>query len=120
MSSPSPLQPASELGSNPIPAIHWSDLLQQLLDQQSLSTVQADQLMRGWLSDTIAPALSSAILIALQAKGICAAELVGMARVLQSQSQQRGCPSHSPIQLLWWIRAVRAAMERRRLISLRL
>lgn len=61
-------------------------LLQQLLDGQSLTTSQAAHLMQSWLTESIAPELSSAILIALQAKGISAEELVGMVQVLQSHS----------------------------------
>jgi anthranilate phosphoribosyltransferase len=61
-------------------------LLQQLLDRQSLSQNQASTLMQGWLDEVIPPVLSGAILAALQAKGISAEELAGMAQVLQSQS----------------------------------
>ncbi len=64
----------------------WPSLLQQLLDRQSLSQTQASALMEGWLSELIPPVLSGAILAALQAKGISAEELAGMAEVLQSQS----------------------------------
>ena len=42
--------------------------------------------MQGWLSESIPPVLSGAILAAIQAKGVSAAELAGMAQVLQSQS----------------------------------
>lgn len=42
--------------------------------------------MRGWLTESIPPVLSGAILAAIQAKGVSAEELAGMARVLQSQS----------------------------------
>ncbi|MBW4440783.1 MAG: anthranilate phosphoribosyltransferase [Plectolyngbya sp. WJT66-NPBG17] len=65
----------------------WSELLQQLLDRDSLSIKQASTLMQGWLNDEIPPVLSGAILMALQTKGISAAELAGMAKVLQSQAQ---------------------------------
>ncbi len=65
----------------------WSELLQQLLDRESLSIHQASTLMQGWLNDQIPPVLSGAILMALQTKGISAAELAGMAKVLQSQAQ---------------------------------
>lgn len=65
---------------------NWPALLQQLLDRQSLTVNQAAYLMQGWLIDAIPPVLSGAILTAIQAKGITAAELVGMASVLQSQS----------------------------------
>jgi anthranilate phosphoribosyltransferase len=60
--------------------------LQQLLDRQSLSPSQAATLMQGWLSDAIPPVLSGAILIAIQAKGVSAEELAGMAQVLQQQA----------------------------------
>ncbi|GAB1540670.1 anthranilate phosphoribosyltransferase [Scytonema sp. NUACC21] len=61
-------------------------LLKQLLDRRSLSVDQASELMKGWLTDTIPPVLSGAILAAIQAKGVSTEELVGMAGVLQSQS----------------------------------
>lgn len=67
-------------------SLTWSNLLQQLLDRQSLSQTQAAELMQGWLHDAIPPALSGAILIALQTKGLSAEELTGMAGVLQSQA----------------------------------
>jgi anthranilate phosphoribosyltransferase len=67
---------------------NWSSLLQQLLDRQSLSTEQASQLMYGWLNQEIPDVLSGAILAAIQAKGVSAEELAGMAQVLQSQSLQ--------------------------------
>ncbi len=73
----------------------WSSLLQQLLDQQSLSQQQASQLMAGWLSEAIPEVLSGAILAAIQAKGVSAAELAGMAKVLQSQSRQQDTISHN-------------------------
>ncbi|WP_017317608.1 anthranilate phosphoribosyltransferase [Mastigocladopsis repens] len=77
----------------------WSSLLKQLLDRRSLSVAQAADLMQGWLTDTIPPVLSGAILIAIQAKGVSAEELVGMAGVLQSQSVEGkfSSPSTSPL-----------------------
>lgn len=63
----------------------WPRLLQQLLDRQSLSTEEAATLMQGWLAEAIPPVLSGAILVAIQAKGVSADELAGMAQVLQSQ-----------------------------------
>jgi len=65
----------------------WPALLEQLLDRQSLSRTQAADLMQGWLAEAIPPVLSGAILAAIQAKGISAQELAGMAQVLHSQSQ---------------------------------
>jgi anthranilate phosphoribosyltransferase len=64
----------------------WSPFLQQLLDRQSLDMPQASALMQGWLSEAIEPVMSGAILSAIQAKGVSASELAGMAQVLQSQS----------------------------------
>lgn len=66
----------------------WSRVLQQLLDHQSLSKAQATNLMQGWLQEAIPPALSGAILAAIQAKGVSPEELVGMAQVLLEQSMQ--------------------------------
>ncbi|MEG4575784.1 anthranilate phosphoribosyltransferase [Microcoleus sp. N3A4] len=77
------LSPAStQTADSPL----WPALLQQLLDRQSLSRAQAADLMQGWLAESIPPVLSGAILAALQAKGIWAQELAGMAHVLHSQS----------------------------------
>ncbi len=63
----------------------WSQLLQQLLDRQSLTQDQATELMQGWLQGRIPAGLSGAILVALRAKGLSAAELAGMAKVLQAE-----------------------------------
>ncbi len=67
---------------------NWPALLQQLLNRQSLTVSQAADLMQGWLTDAIPDVLSGAILTAIQAKGVSAEELIGMATVLQSQSSQ--------------------------------
>ncbi|MEG4145199.1 anthranilate phosphoribosyltransferase [Microcoleus sp. Pol12B5] len=84
------LSPAStQTADSPV----WPALLQQLLDRQSLSRAQAADLMQGWLAEAIPPVLSGAILAAIQAKGIWAQELVGMAQVLHSQSL--ACESES-------------------------
>lgn len=65
---------------------NWSALLQQLLDGQSLSVSQASELMYGWLTEAIPPVLSGAILAAIQAKEVSVEELLGMVKVLYSQS----------------------------------
>ena len=67
----------------------FSGLLQQLLARQSLTPVQASQLMEGWLQSQIPDVLSGAILAAIQAKGVSAEELAGMAKVLKAQSLQQ-------------------------------
>jgi len=78
-----------------------SDLLQQLLDGRSLSRAQAAQLMQAWLNEQINPALSGAILIAIQTKGVTSAELAGMAQVLQAQSIPYATnSSHAPIPII--------------------
>lgn len=64
----------------------WSALLQRLIDGESLSQDQAETMMRGWLSEEIPAVVSGGLLAALQAKGVSADELAGMARVLQGQS----------------------------------
>jgi len=68
------------------PPADWSALLQQLISGDSLSRPQAESLMQGWLSEALPPVLSGALLAALQAKGVSAPELAGMAQVLQQQS----------------------------------
>lgn len=83
MSNPSS---STVLPSAASPEQDWSPLLQQLLDGQSLDVTQAGILMQGWLTEAIPPVLSGAILAAIQAKGVSASELAGMAQVLQAQS----------------------------------
>jgi anthranilate phosphoribosyltransferase len=78
--------------SSDIATPNWSILLQQLLEKQSLSTPQATQLMEGWLKDEIEPVLSGAILAAIQAKGVDADELVGMASVLRDRATTPSWP----------------------------
>jgi len=87
--------------SQPKNSENWSSLLQQLLDKQSLSITQAAELMQGWLKEEIEPVLSGAILAAIQAKGVSAEELAGMAKVLQEKSQKSSqyssIPSTTPV-----------------------
>nr|WP_313887515.1 anthranilate phosphoribosyltransferase [Nodosilinea sp. LEGE 07088] len=68
------------------PTPDWSALLQRLIVGESLGQEQAETLMRGWLGEEIPPVVSGGLLAALQAKGVSADELAGMARVLQGQS----------------------------------
>ncbi|MBD2203443.1 anthranilate phosphoribosyltransferase [Calothrix sp. FACHB-1219] len=72
--------------STPEISTSWYLLLQQLIDGESLSRNQSAELMQGWLSESVPPELSGAILTALNFKGVSADELTGMAQVLQSQS----------------------------------
>ncbi|OUL25364.1 anthranilate phosphoribosyltransferase [Nostoc sp. RF31YmG] len=72
--------------STPETSPSWYLLLQQLIDGESLSRAQAAELMQGWLSESVPPELSGAILTALNFRGVSADELTGMAEVLQSQS----------------------------------
>jgi anthranilate phosphoribosyltransferase len=51
--------------------------------------------MQGWLQEEIPAVLSGAILAAIQAKGVSAEELAGMAQVLQGQSLQQNLIKHS-------------------------
>ena len=74
--------------------ISWSELLQKLLNKESLSQNQASFLMEGWLQEAIPPVLSGAILAAIQAKGVSADELAGMAKILKSQSLQKETPQY--------------------------
>ncbi|MEH2126875.1 anthranilate phosphoribosyltransferase [Nostoc sp.] len=76
---------------------NWPVLLQQLLNRQSLTVSQAADLMQGWLTDAIPHVLSGAILAAIQAKGVSAEELVGMASILQSQSPVPSTQSLVPL-----------------------
>jgi anthranilate phosphoribosyltransferase len=80
--------------------MNWPLFLQQILEGQSLTQAQAQDLMEGWLNQTIEPVLSGAILAALQAKGVAAEELVGMASVLLTQSPAPWPPGEKPLHLI--------------------
>jgi anthranilate phosphoribosyltransferase len=95
--------PAIEPSNNSIPetSTTWvTQLLQQLLDRQSLSRDRAAQLMQAWLNDTIPPVLSGAVLAAIQAKGVSAEELAGMAQILQSVGVHTGAQLRTPTPLI--------------------
>jgi anthranilate phosphoribosyltransferase len=66
-------------------ASKWTVFLQQLVESHSLSTEQSSELMNGWLTDSIPPVLSGAIMTALQIKGVSDTELLGMVQVFRSQ-----------------------------------
>ena len=79
----------------PTPAVtsvfpSWPALLEQLLQGQSLSTDQAEALMRGWLAEAIDPVLTGALLAALRAKGASGEELAAMAMVLRDAAPLPG------------------------------
>jgi anthranilate phosphoribosyltransferase len=84
----------------PSAQMNWPQLLQQLLEGQSLTQVQAQALMEGWLNQSIEPVLSGAILAALQAKGVAAEELVGMASILLTQSLAPWPVGEKPLHLV--------------------
>ncbi len=75
--------------------LNLPDLLEQLLDKQSLSQDQAAKLMTGWLKEAIPPVMSGAILAAIQSKGVSTEELAGMAQVLKEQSLQQNAISYN-------------------------
>ena len=66
-----------------------TQLLQQLIEKRSLTEAQAEALMDGWLTESLSAILSSAILIAIQSKGVtgevhhvdCGYHTVGMMAV---------------------------------------
>jgi anthranilate phosphoribosyltransferase len=93
-------QTSPDKTSIPSEFYNWPGLLQQLLNRQSLTVSQAADLMQGWLTDAIPHVLSGAILAAIQAKGVSAEELVGMATVLQSQSSQTPLIASLPTPLI--------------------
>lgn len=64
----------------------WPTLLEQLLQGQALSEPQATALMQGWLTGSLEPELTGALLAALRCKGLSGEELAAMARVLREAS----------------------------------
>lgn len=98
MSTHSPISPTVQ--DSPVSTLDWPALLQQLLERHSLSREQAASLMQGWLQEDVPPALSGAILAAIQAKGVSAEELAGMAQVLLDQSQPQSEATSFPQPLI--------------------
>jgi anthranilate phosphoribosyltransferase len=90
-------QPLHNLDNLPF---NGPELLQQLLDRQSLTRQQSSQLMLAWLNEEIAPVLSGAVLAAIQAKGVAADELVGMASILLEQSLPAWSHVQRPLNLV--------------------
>jgi anthranilate phosphoribosyltransferase len=91
----------SSLSSSPEVAPQpWPLLLQQLLDRQSLNRAQSETLMQGWLTQQIPEILSGALLTAIQAKGVAADELVGMASVLLERSPNPWTAGQKPAVLV--------------------
>ncbi len=72
----------------------WAGVLKHVSEGRSLSQGQASALMQGWLTESISPLLSGAILMALNAKGFSGVELAGMAQVLKSLSAQQAVVAH--------------------------
>lgn len=92
--------PAASVSGAPNTSELWPELLLQLLDRESLAVEQAAALMQGWLSDTIPPVLTGALLAAIQAKGVSAEELTGMAQVLKQQATPLPALAPAPTPLI--------------------
>jgi anthranilate phosphoribosyltransferase len=61
-------------------------MLEQLLERNSLTAGQAEQLMTGLMEGRVPPAQISGLLVALQAKGESVSELLGFARAMRAKS----------------------------------
>lgn len=71
--------------------------LDRLLDRQDLSQVEASDLLVALTNVEIAPAMSGAILAALRAKGVTAAELRGFASTMRKLARRPVLPDGSPL-----------------------
>ena len=69
----------------------WPALLEQLLQGEALSAIQATQLMQAWLAEELTPVQTGGFLAGLRAKGLVAEELAAMAAVLRE-----ACPLPCP------------------------
>src|SRR5579864_9720025 len=63
-------------------------LLDRLLERQDLDERQAEQLLTALTDSALAPALAGALLAALRAKGVTAAELRGFARSMRALARR--------------------------------
>ena len=69
----------------------WPALLEQLLQGEALSAIQATKLMQAWLAEDLTPVQTGGFLAGLRAKGLVAEELAAMAAVLRE-----ACPLPCP------------------------
>jgi anthranilate phosphoribosyltransferase len=68
-------------------------LLERLLDRESLSESEAAQLLTALTDPQLPPALAGALLAALRAKGVTAAELRGLAQRMRALARRPELPS---------------------------
>lgn len=82
----------SERNDTP-PRLELRDVLERLLEGQSLSESQAAELLAALTATDLAPAMTGALLVALRAKGVTADELRGFARSMRSLARVPQLPS---------------------------
>ncbi|TGG80108.1 MAG: anthranilate phosphoribosyltransferase [Aphanocapsa feldmannii 288cV] len=81
--------------SQPLAAVSWAPLIEQLLAGQPMAPHQSRELMQAWLGGKVDPVQTGALLTALRAKGTTGAELAAMATVLQeATTRPEGLPPH--------------------------
>jgi len=73
-----------------------NQILDQLLDGQSLTVQQAHELLIALTAPDLPPALAGALLAALRAKGVTAEELRGFAGAMRAQARRPQLPAGGP------------------------
>jgi anthranilate phosphoribosyltransferase len=71
-------------------------LLERLLEGEDLEEHEASGLLGILTEETLAPAVAGALLIALRAKGVTAAELRGVARGMRARARRPAVPAGTP------------------------
>jgi anthranilate phosphoribosyltransferase len=71
-------------------------LLERLLEREDLAEQEAGVLLGILTEETLAPAVAGALLIALRAKGVTAAELRGFARGMRARARRPAVPPGTP------------------------
>ncbi|GMU69436.1 MAG: anthranilate phosphoribosyltransferase [Steroidobacteraceae bacterium] len=64
------------------------DLLQRLIDREDIGEAGAAELLGALTADELSPAVAGALLVALQAKGVSAAELRGLALGMRARARR--------------------------------
>lgn len=77
--------------------IELRDVLQKLLNRESLTEKQSGELLVTLTDGGVAPAMSGALLAALQAKGVTATELRGFATTMRQLARRPILPVGSPL-----------------------
>jgi anthranilate phosphoribosyltransferase len=80
--------------------LRLAPLLDRLLEREDLTEVEAGELLRALTAAQLEPALAGALLAALRAKGVTAAELRGFARAMRERARRPGLSAKGAVDIV--------------------